>query len=63
LGAHLDEFQRIVVDPASVSVIRYGTRGVQVLHVNDGGSDLAPLARTRSRRRVEGAVGGGSGER
>jgi probable phosphomutase (TIGR03848 family) len=63
LGAHLDEFQRIVVDPASVSVIRYGTRGVQVLHVNDGGSDLTPLARTRSRRRVEGTVGGGSGER
>ena len=63
LGTHLDQFQRIVVDPASVSVIRYGARGVQVLHVNDRGSDLSGLARTRRRRRVEGTVGGGSGER
>ena len=63
LGTHLDQFQRIVVDPASISVIRYGARGVQVLHVNDRGSDLSSLARTRRSRRVEGAVGGGSGER
>ncbi|MEY4169789.1 MAG: hypothetical protein RLZ94_862 [Actinomycetota bacterium] len=63
LGTHLDQFQRIVVDPASISVVRYGVRGVQVLHVNDRGSDLSGLARTRRRRRVEGTVGGGSGER
>lgn len=62
LGTHLDQFQRIVVDPASVSAIRYGARGVQVLHVNDRGSDLAPLARSKPRKRVEGTVGGGSGE-
>lgn len=63
LGAHLDQFQRIVVDPASVSVVRYGRHGVQVVHVNDRGSDLSALARTRPRKRVEGTVGGGSGER
>jgi probable phosphomutase (TIGR03848 family) len=63
LGTHLDQFQRIVVDPASISVIRYGARGVQVLHVNDRGSDLSSLARKRKSRRVVGAVGGGSGER
>ena len=63
LGTHLDQFQRIVVDPASISVIRYGARGVQVLHVNDRGSDLSSLARARRSRRVEGTVGGGSGER
>lgn len=63
LGSHLDQFQRIVIDPASVSVIRYGARGVQVIHVNDRGSDLSGLARTRRRKRVEGAVGGGAGER
>lgn len=63
LGSHLDQFQRIVIDPASVSVVRYGPRGVQVIHVNDRGSDLAGLARTRRRTRVEGAVGGGAGER
>lgn len=63
LGTHLDHFQRIVVDPASVSAVRYGSRGVQVLHVNDRGTDLATLARAPRRRRVEGTVGGGSGER
>jgi probable phosphomutase (TIGR03848 family) len=63
LGMHLDQFQRIVVDPASVSVVRYGRRHVQVIHVNDRGSDLAALGRAPRRRRVEGAVGGGSGER
>ena len=62
LGSHLDQFQRIVVDPASVSVIRYGARGVQVLHVNDRGTDLSSLARGRRRTRVEGTVGGGAGE-
>lgn len=63
LGMHLDQFQRIVIDPASVSVIRYGRNGAQVIHVNDRGSDLSGLARAPRRRKVEGAVGGGSGER
>ncbi len=62
LGMHLDQFQRIVIDPASVSVIRYGIRGAQVIHVNDRGSDLSGLGRAPRRRRVEGTVGGGSGE-
>lgn len=63
LGTHLDHFQRIVVDPGSVSVIRYGRTSAQVVHVNDRGSDLTSLARAARRRRVEAAVGGGSGER
>lgn len=65
LGMHLDQFQRIVIDPASVSVVRYGASGTQVLHVNDRGTDLSSLsafARARRRKRIEGAVGGGSGE-
>lgn len=61
LGMHLDQFQRIVIDPASVSVVRYGKRTSQVVHVNDRGSDLSDLG--RSRRKVRADVGGGSGER
>lgn len=61
LGMHLDAFQRIVIDPASVSVVRYARRGTQVLHVNDRGTDLSSLARARRRRTA--VVGGGSGER
>ncbi|MFF0813770.1 histidine phosphatase family protein [Rhodococcus sp. NPDC003318] len=43
LGAHLDAFQRIVVDPASVSVIRYTPTRPFVLRVNDTGADLSAL--------------------
>ncbi|MCP2257487.1 putative phosphomutase, MSMEG_4193 family [Streptoalloteichus tenebrarius] len=41
LGAHLDAFQRIVVDPCSVSVIRYTETRPFVLRINDNGGDLA----------------------
>ena len=37
-GAHLDDFQRINVDPASVSVVRYTSRKPFVLRLNDVGA-------------------------
>ncbi len=66
LGLHLDQFQRIVVDPASVSVVRYTAHRPFVLHVNDHGTDLTalkPPARRRRRRTPssDAVVGGGSG--
>jgi len=42
-GAHLDQFQRIQVDPASVSVVRYTARRPFLLRSNDTGGDLASL--------------------
>jgi probable phosphomutase (TIGR03848 family) len=51
LGMHLDEFQRIVVDPASVSVIRYTDLRPFVLRVNDTGGELGSLAPPPKRRR------------
>jgi probable phosphomutase (TIGR03848 family) len=68
LGLHLDEFQRIVVDPASVSVIRYTPIRPFVVKVNDT-TDLASLVppkpgRRRSARTAsssDAAVGGGAG--
>ena len=41
LGVHLDSFQRIVADPASMSVIRYTPMRPFVLHVNHTGADVA----------------------
>ena len=41
LGTHLDSFQRITADPASMSVIRYTKIRPFVLHVNHTGSQLA----------------------
>lgn len=42
LGTHLDSFQRIVADPASMSVIRYTPMRPFVLHVNHTGAELGP---------------------
>ncbi|GAA0552692.1 histidine phosphatase family protein [Saccharopolyspora spinosporotrichia] len=43
LGLHLDGFQRIVVDPCSVSVVRYTETRPFVLRVNDTGGDVSGL--------------------
>ncbi|WP_072801838.1 histidine phosphatase family protein [Rhodococcoides yunnanense] len=43
LGCHLDSFQRIVADPASVSVVRYTSTRPFVLRTNDTGLDLSGL--------------------
>lgn len=66
LGMHLDVFQRIVVDPASVSVITYTETRPFVLRVNDTGGDvsaLVPPPRKRRRRAAssDAVVGGGAG--
>ncbi|SCL22301.1 probable phosphomutase, MSMEG_4193 family [Micromonospora pallida] len=69
LGVHLDLFQRIVADPASVTAIRYTPTRPFLLRLNDTGGDLAglvPPARKRRRRAArstdsDAAVGGGAG--
>lgn len=68
MGTHLDSFQRIVVDPCSVTVLRYTPLRPFVVRVNDTGGDLAPLVPARRRRRrarreadSDAAVGGGTG--
>lgn len=43
LGQHLDGFQRIVVDPGSISVVRYTELRPFVLRVNDTGGSLASV--------------------
>jgi probable phosphomutase (TIGR03848 family) len=67
LGMHLDQFQRLVVDPASVSVVTYTTLRPFVVRANDVGGDLGFLVpRTRRTRRRKAAssdadLGGGTG--
>ncbi|HVS69494.1 MAG TPA: histidine phosphatase family protein [Mycobacteriales bacterium] len=64
LGLHLDEFQRIVVDPASVSVVTYTELRPFVVRMNDVGGDVAgliPPKPTRRKRSSDAAVGGGAG--
>jgi probable phosphomutase (TIGR03848 family) len=67
LGMHFDQFQRLVVDPSSVSIVTYTPLRPFVVRVNDMGSDLGFLVprKKRSRRSRSAAsdavVGGGAG--
>lgn len=71
LGMHLDLFQRISVDPASVSIIRYTEARPYVLSSNTHAGDLSWLASkpenkksargSRARKRADAPVGGGAG--
>lgn len=72
LGMHLDAFQRIMVDPASISVIRYTGTRTYVLTMNSQTQDLAALlspppaakkSRKGRRKRVseDAPIGGGLG--
>ncbi|WP_028568641.1 histidine phosphatase family protein [Salinispora tropica] len=67
LGLHLDLFQRIVVDPASVTVIRYTPLRPFLVRLNDTGGDLTalvpppPKRGRRSAADSDAAIGGGAG--
>jgi probable phosphomutase (TIGR03848 family) len=65
LGMHLDLFQRIQVDPASVSIVRYTAARPYVLATNTHAGDLSwlkPAPKRRPRRKSDdAAVGGGAG--
>ena len=60
LGMHLDAFQRIVADPASLSVIRYTTRRSFVLAMNTQAGSLAHLA--QQTEKPDEKLGGGAGQ-
>ncbi len=69
LGMHLDMYQRVQVDPCSLSVIRYTTLRPFVLRMNDTGADavaLAGLASSATTARpvaeADAQVGGGAGD-
>lgn len=66
LGLHLDQFQRIVIDPCSVTIVRYTEQRPFVVRVNDTGggvTDLlpAPAKKGRRTRKSDAVVGGGAG--
>ncbi|NLU84959.1 histidine phosphatase family protein [Rhodococcus sp. HNM0569] len=48
IGIHLDGFQRIVAEPASLSVVRYTETSPFVLRTNDTGGDLSGLVPPRA---------------
>jgi len=62
LGLHLDQFQKIVIDPASITRLRFHNNDFTVVSVNDT-HHLAPLAvdAQKSKRGRGHLLGGGSG--
>jgi probable phosphoglycerate mutase len=59
LGMHLDEFQRIVIDPASISIVDYSSMKPRVLLLNDSRSVVTDLL--VAPKRAKNLLGGGSG--
>ena len=59
LGMNLDEFQRIVIDPASVSILDFSTAKPRTLLVNDSRSMVTELL--VAPKRQKNLLGGGSG--
>lgn len=61
-GTHLDHFQRVIVDPASVSIIRFTRERPYVVASNTHGGDLGWLASSAAIEKTADAVpGGGAG--
>jgi probable phosphomutase (TIGR03848 family) len=66
LGMHLDLFQRLTVDPASLSVVRYTAMRPFVLTINSVAGDMSGLkpprkTSRRGRASSDATVGGGAG--
>jgi 2,3-bisphosphoglycerate-dependent phosphoglycerate mutase len=68
LGMHLDAFQRLLVDPASISIVRYTASRPYVVTVNSTNADLGQLLtpppkkpRSRKKQSDDAPVGGGLG--
>ena len=64
MGLHLDQFQRIMADPCSLTVIRYTEMRPFVMRTNDTGggvTDLLPPKKKSRRRSSDAFVGGGTG--
>ena len=64
LGAHLDNFQKIVIDPASVTVLDFDGTDFRVLTLNNTSTPIADFAKTSDKKRpVKALLGGGSGKK
>jgi probable phosphoglycerate mutase len=59
LGVHLDEFQRIVIDPASISIVDFSTTKPRILLLNDSRAVVTDLL--VAPKRAKNLLGGGSG--
>ena len=60
LGMHIDEFQRIIIDPSSISVIDFSLAKPRVLLLNDNRAVVTDLL--IAKKRATNLLGGGGGK-
>ena len=61
LDLHLDKFQKIVIDPASISVLDFSKGSFRLLHLNDLATNFEYLS--QKKRSGKTLLGGGSGSK
>ena len=61
LDLHLDKFQKIVIDPASISVLDFSKGSFRLLHLNDLTTNFEYLS--QKKRSSKTLLGGGSGSK
>jgi probable phosphoglycerate mutase len=59
LGMHLDDFQRIVIDPASITILESSGGTIRLTRLNDSESSISELLQSKSKRGH--LLGGGKG--
>ena len=65
LGTHLDHFQKIVIDPASITVLDFNGADYRVLTLNSTTAPIAAFLKEESSKKkgVSALLGGGSGRK
>jgi len=64
LGTHLDNFQKIVIDPASITVLDFDGTDFRVLTLNNTSTPIAEFAKPSAKKRpVKAQLGGSSGKK
>ena len=59
MGMHLDDFQRIVIDPASITILESNGGHIRLTRLNDSDSSISELLRSKNKRGH--LLGGGKG--
>ena len=59
MGMHLDDFQRIVIDPASITILESNGGAIRLTRLNDSDSSVSELLQSKNKRGH--LLGGGKG--
>jgi len=64
IGTHLDNFQKIVIDPASITVLDFDGQDFRILTLNNTANPIGEYAQASGKKRAAKALlGGGAGKK